>query len=200
VTILRPSIIYGPFSEAWTIRYAKRITAGKWLELGSAGIGTSNLIHARDVVRAIVAALEAPALDRSLVLNINGPEQPTWNEYIRLFGDALGIEDRTTPSALSLRLATSSAKFTRSAGRIAKKYASGLINALTKSSAGARSMVQGAKGIVNLYPDEGELRLLRRRVVYEGSLAARTIGYRPSIALRDGLEESVVWLRRHGIV
>ena len=56
VVILRPSIIYGPFSEGWTIRYAKahcrRQVAGTW----QPGEGTSNLIHARDVAGAIRAA------------------------------------------------------------------------------------------------------------------------------------------------
>jgi nucleoside-diphosphate-sugar epimerase len=200
VVILRPSIIYGPFSEAWTIRYARRITAGKWLGLGSAGTGTSNLIHARDVVRAVLAASNAPALTEPLVLNINGPELPSWNDYIRMFGDALGVENRTIPNALSLRFATSSATFTRSVGRVAKRYARGLINTLTASSVSAKNMVQGAKGIANLYPDAAELQLLRRKVVYDGLLAARTIGYEPSIALRKGLEESVAWLRRHGSI
>ncbi|HWA17669.1 MAG TPA: SDR family oxidoreductase [Devosia sp.] len=198
--ILRPSIIYGPFSEPWTIRYAKRITAGKWLGLGAAGDGTCNLIHARDVVRAVVAAIEAPTLSGPLVLNINGPDLPSWNDYIRLFGDALGTEGRRTPSAASLAVATSSARLTRTAGRLVKKYAGGLLAAVTASSAGAKSMVQGAKGIANLYPDEGELRLLRRRAVYDGTLAADAIGYRPAVSLAAGLQESVAWLRRHGIV
>ena len=34
IVILRPSIIYGPFSDAWTVRYVERIVSGRWRALG----------------------------------------------------------------------------------------------------------------------------------------------------------------------
>ena len=51
--ILRPSIIYGPFADAWSVRYAQRIANGHWLSLGRAGRGTCNLIHVRDLARFV---------------------------------------------------------------------------------------------------------------------------------------------------
>ena len=34
VFIFRPSIIYGPFSDAWTVRFVERIVKGRWRSLG----------------------------------------------------------------------------------------------------------------------------------------------------------------------
>ncbi len=88
--IFRPSIIYGPFSDGWTVRYVERIVRGKWQSLGRAGSGTCNLVHAHDVAKAVGAAAIEDVAPGMHILNLNGPDRISWNDYIERLGNAIG--------------------------------------------------------------------------------------------------------------
>ena len=114
--ILRPTIVYGPFSDTWTVRYARRIINGHWRSLGWAGSGMCNLVHVQDVAQSVVLAALAQPDSKSHVLNINGPELVTWNEYIGRFGDALEVGDRTDMNPLMFSLISMAVDGVRKAG------------------------------------------------------------------------------------
>ncbi len=85
---LRPSIIYGPFSEAWTVSFAKRLMSGKWGTFGKTGEGLCNLVYITDVVQAIYRALVAENAEGEF-FNVNGTDSLTWNEFFTRFNSAL---------------------------------------------------------------------------------------------------------------
>lgn len=193
--VLRPSIIYGPFSDAWTVRYVERITKGRWRGLGRMGEGTCNLVHAHDVARAAIAAATADAQRGIHVLNINGREVVTWNEYIERLGNVLGTSDRAVPSAPLFRGMAVTADVLRAGASV------GLVRSLWRRSAGiARTAMSNAQAVTKLYPSSAELKLLRRRVHYSADKAARVLGIAPSVPLDEGLRQSVTWCRVHGVV
>lgn len=193
--ILRPSIIYGPFSEGWTIRYVERIARGRWRNLGRAGIGTCNLVHAQDVARSVIVAASSDLTPGTHILNINGPEVVSWNEYIERLGEALGLLDRVTPSIARFRSAAAVAGVLRMGGSL------GWVRSLFRRSVGAtRAAMMNAQAVSKLYPSSSELNLLSRRVYYSADQAALVLGVRPSIPLEDGLRQSVAWCRVHGVV
>jgi nucleoside-diphosphate-sugar epimerase len=193
--ILRPSIVYGPFSEAWTVRYVERIVKGRWRGLGQVGNGTCNLVHAHDVAKAAIAAATATVTPGTHVLNINGPDVVTWNQYIERLGDALDIPDRITPNTTLFRAMAAAAGIIRMGGRFTS------VRSLYRRSAGTtRAAMKNAQGVTKLYPPSQELSLLRRKVHYSADRAARVLGLSPSIPLEEGLRQSVAWCRVHGIV
>jgi nucleoside-diphosphate-sugar epimerase len=192
--ILRPSIIYGPFSDAWTVRYVERIVKGRWRGLGRVGDGTCNLVHAHDVARAAIAAATADIPPGVHVLNINGPEVVSWNEYIERLGDALGTPDRRVPSGALFRGMAVAADIIRLGAKVP------LVRSVYRRSAGTtRSAMRSAQGMTKLYPSSSELSLLSRRVHYSADQAAEVFGLQPSIALDEGVRQSVAWCRVHGI-
>lgn len=195
LVILRPSIIYGPFSEGWTIRFVERIAMGRWRGLGQAGDGTCNLVHAQDVARAAIAAVTADIPPGVHILNINGPDLVTWNNYIERLGDALGTPDREIPNIARFRVMAAGAEILRTGGGI------GWIRSFYRRSRGAtRAAMTNAKAVTALYPSSSELRLLSRKVHYLAERASRTLGVSPSISLEQGLRQSVDWCRVHGVV
>lgn len=193
VTILRPSIVYGPFSEIWTALYARRIAKGRWRTLGRAGEGTCNLVHAHDLARAAIIAATANASGGPHVLNVNGPEVVSWNEYIERFGDALRVGGRTAPDYLRFMGAALAADLTRKAGAWAKAHR------VYRPEGAAQPLVETAKSFVDLYPTPAEISLLHRKVRYSWDRSAQALGFRPSISLTDGLRQSADWCRIHGI-
>jgi nucleoside-diphosphate-sugar epimerase len=195
VVILRPSIIYGPFSAAWTVRYVERIVNGRWRGLGSLGEGTCNLVHGHDLARAVIAAATADIAPGVHVLNINGPETVSWNEYIERIGNALGLSDRVTPNAIWFRGMAVAAEAMRTAAKLTM-----IRSAYRRSVGTARTTMRHAQATTKLYPSLIELNLLKRKVHYSAAHAARILGLTPSIPLEAGLRQSVAWCRVHGVV
>ena len=192
--ILRPTIVYGPFSDNWTVRYARRITNGHWRSLGWAGAGTCNLVHVQDVAKSVIFAALTLSDSKSHVLNINGPESVTWNEYIDRFGDALEVGKRVDMNPLLFSLTSTAVHVVRRAGSWIKR------KSIPLPLRSAPALVGAAQSVVNLYPTPDELHLLRQKVHCSTARAAHDIGFSPSISLDEGLRQSVAWCRVHGIV
>ncbi|MCA9102349.1 MAG: NAD(P)-dependent oxidoreductase, partial [Planctomycetales bacterium] len=103
VTILRPSLIYGPMGQSWTVRVAARLQSGNWGTFDEYGSGYCNLIYVDDLVRAIFAAIENPhAVGETF--NVNGPDVVTWNEYFQRFNERLGMSPLESISPRQSRL------------------------------------------------------------------------------------------------
>ena len=167
----------------------------RWRRLGRLGEGTCNLVHAHDVARAVIAAATADIAPGAHVLNINGPDAVSWNEYIERLGDALGIPDRGTPNVALFRGMAVAAGIMRMGAKLTS------VRSLYRQSAGAtRAAMKNAQAVTNLYPSVGELNLLSRKVHYSADQAARVLGLSPSIPLEEGLRQSVAWCRVHGVV
>jgi nucleoside-diphosphate-sugar epimerase len=192
--ILRPTIVYGPFSDNWTVRFARRIANGRWRSLGSAGAGTCNLVHGQDVAKAVVLAVLAPPDSQSRVLNINGPEVVTWNEYIDRFGEALGVGGRRSMNPHLFSLTSTAVHCMRKSGSWVKR------KGLHRPLQSALGLVGRAQSVVNLYPAPDELYLLGQKLQCSWERATRVIGFRPSISLDEGLRQSAEWCRIHGVV
>ena len=195
VIILRPSIIYGPFSEGWTVRYVERIANGRWKGLGRIGDGICNLIHAEDVARTAIAAATNDIAPGAHILNLNGPDHVTWNEYIERLGDELGISNRAPQNVVWFRTMASAAAMLRVGARFHS------VRMLYRRSRGAaRGAMSSAKAVTALYPSSTELDLISRKVYYLADRAAKTLRMSPSIPLDQGIRQSVAWCRLHGIV
>ena len=79
ICILRPTIVYGPFSKLWTIEFAQGMQSGAWLLPQQYCQGICNLVYIDDLVSAIVLALQKQeAIGKAF--NINGGENLKWNE------------------------------------------------------------------------------------------------------------------------
>jgi nucleoside-diphosphate-sugar epimerase len=77
--VVRPSIVYGPFSHPWTALPARQMAAGA-LVLPMAAPGACNAVFVDDVARAIAEAVFY-AGDDPLIVNINGGTLPSWFEF-----------------------------------------------------------------------------------------------------------------------
>jgi nucleoside-diphosphate-sugar epimerase len=197
ISMLRPSIVYGPFSYTWTTSFATRIASGRWGTLGKAGDGTCNLVYVTDVVQAIVRALHAPAAIGE-TFNVNGGDSLTWNEYFVRMNQALGY-----PPLRSLkpwRMAVKSRLLTpvRAAGRLALgRFRSAIMKLHAKSPLAAQTM-RLTESSLKLTPTPDQLKLFGQRVEYSIDKAKQTLGYAPQVDVAQGVDFSVAWLRQQG--
>jgi nucleoside-diphosphate-sugar epimerase len=197
--ILRPSIIYGPFSDSWTVRFANRIAKSHWRTLGPVGTGTCNLVYAQDVARAVLVAATSDVPTGSQVFNITS-DVLTWNDYLERFGDALGIPDRFAPNPALFYAIALSIGPVRTGGRWAMARFNDLVMHFYQSGGPARSVMKGAESLIKLYPSLPEMKLLRLKANYSGARAARELNFRPTMSLEEGLRQSARWCRTHGVI
>jgi 2-alkyl-3-oxoalkanoate reductase len=101
--MLRPGCIYGGGSPQWSVRIARLLRAHRIGDLGAAGDGYSNLVHVRDVVQAVTAALRLPEA-AGQAYNLSMAQAPTWNEYFIAYARALGATPVSRIGARRLKL------------------------------------------------------------------------------------------------
>lgn len=199
VVILRPTIIYGPFSAPWIVGFADKLRSGSWGTFGEHGEGTCNLVYATDVVQAILAALDT---EESIgeTFNINGNEIITWNRYFELLNSALGREPLARVNFGSLKLrATLSDPLRRLGGKLLADHRDTIVK-MYKSSAIAGKAMKNAESGLRLTPTREQLKLFSLKAHYPIDKAERMLGYSPRIKPRQGVDLSVSWLHHHGLL
>ena len=199
IVILRPSIIYGPYSYAWTVSFANRLWSGQWGTFGRAGEGKCNLVYVTDVVQAIFRALKSETASGK-TFNVNGEEIITWNEYFARFNEALGrpplADLKTWPIAVKSRLLFP----VREVGRFAlTRFNSTLMNLHARSALAAKYM-KVAESSLKLTPTSDQLKLYGLDVEYPIAQARNQLGYHPQVGVSQGLEFSAAWLRHQGLL
>jgi nucleoside-diphosphate-sugar epimerase len=197
VVILRPSVIYGPFSAVWTVRNALRLKNGRWKHLGPLGEGKCNLVHVHDVVRfAIAAVRQGSTVGESF--NINGPEIVTWNEYMERFNQHLGLPEITAQAAGRTHVKTGMMLPVRAIGKYALKHHAPQLTWLAHRSDKLQHLMQQVELTLKCTPDSDELSLFSLDAHYVPDKAERVFGFRSALGVDAGLTMSVAWLNHMG--
>jgi len=89
VTIIQPTIVYGPFSRPWTITPVKQLR-NNCLVLENNGIGCCNAIYIDDVIKALILASTNEKVNGETFL-ISGKNSITWREFYQTYEKILGI-------------------------------------------------------------------------------------------------------------
>jgi nucleoside-diphosphate-sugar epimerase len=199
ITILRPTIVYGPYSNIWTVEFAQRLSMGEWFLPERYTQGTCNLLYVDDMVKAVLLSLEnEKAVGQTFI--INGEERPTWNEYFHALNDALGLPPLRPASAFRSRMKAGLMKPVRKSAKFVLKRFQPLVLRIYKRSNLAKALMRHAETAIKKSPTGAEFDLYSLRVSYEGQKAREILGYRPAFSMQDGVELSVAWLRDHQYV
>jgi len=199
VTVLRPSIVYGPFGATWTIGFAERFQSGNWGIFKDYGEGICNLIYIDDLVSAILlAARHENAVGEAF--NVNGPEPITWNQYFQKFNAALGLPELNEMHPAKSKLKSVVMEPVRSLGSyLLNHFRDSIMKGYMRYDVVAR-VIKQAKKSVNTTPALAELNLYNRHALYLISKAQDMLGYSPKFDLDAGLQISVRWLEHHGFL
>jgi len=199
IAILRPTIVYGPFSETWVSKYATRFDTGTWLLPREACQGQCNLVYIDDLVRASLLALEADGIEGE-AFNVNGPEVVTWQEYFDRLNHALGYPPLPEPSSVRSRARALAADPFKKLAKAAMSRFQEPIMRVYKNSRRARSLMKGMEAALRKAPSPAEYGFYSRSATFPIDKAADLLGFRPSISVEDGVRFSADWALHEGVV
>jgi nucleoside-diphosphate-sugar epimerase len=199
ITVIRPPIVYGPFSKDWTLRLAQRLQSGNWGIFEAYGEGRVNLVYVADVVSGILlAARNERAVGEAFQLN--GPELATWNQYFQRFNDALEFPPLKALDPSGSRLRAALLRPVKSSARFVINHFEQPLKKLYERFRGARTLMQLAERSIKTTAAQTELNLYSRDAVYLNSKAREILAYDPKFNIDAGLKMSVEWLKHLGLV
>jgi nucleoside-diphosphate-sugar epimerase len=199
VTVVRPTIVYGPFGRTWTVEMAAKLQSGKWGIFEGHGDGICNLLYVSDLVEGILLAARHPAAVGQ-AFNLSGPEPVTWNEYFSRFNAAMGLPLLRRVEPTKTRLRSTLMSPVRSAARLAQKHYEKPLRRLAATFPPAKAAMLSAEKSIRSTPRFEDLELYNRDALYVTEKAQRLLGYRPRFDVGAGLELSVAWLQNVGLV
>jgi nucleoside-diphosphate-sugar epimerase len=199
VVILRPTIVYGPFSDLWTVQFAERFRDGNWLLPREMCQGRCNLVYVDDLVRAIMLALDAENVAGE-AFNVSGADDVTWQEYFEALNTGLGFPPLPTPGAAASRMSSAITAPVRAAVKTLFSRFKDPILAIYKKSRVARVVMKWAERTLRRVPSSAEFDLYGRDVHFPTARAAERLGYRPAVDMAAGIDLSRQWLQHEGVV
>ncbi|HEV8380330.1 MAG TPA: NAD-dependent epimerase/dehydratase family protein [Gemmatimonadales bacterium] len=197
LVILRPTIVYGPFSESWTVKFVQRLLSGSSSLPEESCRGTCNLLYVDDLVAAIIAALRS---DQAVgeAFNVNGNERITWDRYFRTLGDGLGVARLDRKGVLATRASACLMQPVRASARFLLNHHHERIMALYARYQPVRRLMRRAESLIRSVPSSDEFDLYGRTAFYVTGKAQRMLGYEPKFTMAQGIALSVAWLRHEG--
>ena len=199
-TVLRPSLIYGPFGQSWTVDIARRLQSGQWGLFEGLGDGFANLVYVDDLIQAIFLCLEKRS-PQYRVFNVNGAEIPTWNEYFHRLNHALGLSELRQISRTHSRFRTAmmdSVRFFTS--RIKQRFEDQLMEIYLRGGPMGKLMKR-LKHQLSTTPSGGELNhLYSRQARYIDTKIRQDLGYKAEYDLDKGIASAIPWMILHEYV
>lgn len=220
-TILRPTIVYGPWSRIWVSDISERLQAGEPVLLGDGG-GPANTVFIDNLVDAILVSMEHPgAIGETFI--VSDDDSATWGDYLHGLADAMGgvhvraLDDashralvdaqRERPFALARDLAAlvrspEAAALARRAGRspALRRLARRLLAPVPSlkrrlQSRDAAAPPDAAPASHSARPLLHDLFEIQRAGARASSDKLRSLGWSPRVNLGDGLARTADWMR-----
>jgi nucleoside-diphosphate-sugar epimerase len=217
VSILQPTVVYGPYAPAWTIRMLEQVRTGR-VALPADGLGLCNAVYVDDVIAAsLLAADHVAAVGQTFL--ISGTEPTTWREF---YGAYEAMVDKQVVLYLDAKQLLAEARQQRSSrspfGKVRRElarrpaireYLLGLppLNWLDAASrqlpASAQTALQrrfqdlwhlpAPDNLPLFLPDAGESALFGAKLNVRIDKAQAMIGYEPRFDLKRGMELTHAW-------
>lgn len=197
ITIFRPSIIYGPFSNYWTTRYIKMIVNGEWGVYEKYGNGKANLIFVDDLVGLILKTLDnEKAFGQAF--NANGMEVISWNDYFKRINDKMGLPPLKTIKISQANFKATLMRPVRFAGEMVRAHFMGPVKKLAETFTFAKILMKRTEHALKTTPAKEDFGLYQRDVIYKSNKLEEILDWRPKFSVDEGIQVSVEWGKIQG--
>ena len=196
MTVLRPSIVYGPFSKNWTLNIGRMLISGEWGVYEKIGEGRCNLVYIDDLIQAVLLSLEnGEAIGKAF--HIVGPEVVTWNRYFEMFNESLELPPLKTIKMSRARFQTAVMQPVRFLGGIVRDHFMEPVKKLAENFEIADRILRRTEARLKKTPVHDELNLFSKDVVFLVGKARKTLNFQPKIYLKEGFKSTAEWFRNY---
>jgi nucleoside-diphosphate-sugar epimerase len=200
VVTLRPTFVWGPRSEWFTVEPIRQIRAGTW-QLVDHGLGTCHAVYIDNLVDAILLAGVTPGIDGEAFLITDG--QPcTWGDIFMAYARMLGVN--SLPSVSSKRIASHPR---RRVQRVLTRIHDVLGQVprpepIRTCCRGSRLILRQLRRMLGPLPVFRDWDLIKygRRGRLNISKAKDRLGYVPRISRDEGMRQVEMWLRDQSLI
>ena len=194
VVVIRPTVVFGPFSPLWTIGAFKRVLTGGWENTADI-TGLCNPVHIDDLVKGLFLCVENDAaIGQSFILS--GPEPISWNDFFNAYKDIAGLNHSNSSTGQNGFKAGVSliGPFIRSNVRLLRRVIEPQMIEIYESlkishPALARKLSILLSGGVK----EDEKKRYNQKTIYSIEKARSRLGYSPR-SFAAGMEDTTAWL------
>ena len=193
VVVIRPTVVFGPFSPIWTIGAIKRVQSGGW-ENTSDITGLCNPVHIDDLVNGLFRCIENDAaIGQTFILS--GERAISWNEFFNAYKKIAGIASASSTNDDSRKTwRPYLSRFFRTNVQILRKFAEPQLVELYESLKIKRPLfARKLYAIVNGGIQENEKKRLNQNAIYSIEKARKLIGYVPH-SFDEGMKDTSEWL------
>jgi nucleoside-diphosphate-sugar epimerase len=195
ITIIRPTIVFGPFSPIWTIGIIKRILGGAWETVEGIN-GLCNPVYIDDLVDSLFLSINSDKTVGQIFI-VSGEKPITWNQY---FSTHIRLTNSPSPKRISenrRRLKAFCSSFLRINILFLRRFFEPQIQNIYHSlkennpylTDKVERMIRG--GIRN-----NEVKRFSQRTIYSIQKARQILNYSPR-SFDDGMRVTAEWLRHH---
>jgi len=208
LVILQPTIVYGPFSSAWTDTPVRQLMTGI-VVLPNGGQGLCNAVYVDDVCQAAISALKGNPPKQKRFL-ISGPHPVQWCDFFGAYQAILGLQSlRLAPPEPRTNCTNREGLSTERPHSFPTSLRSELIRigkgllgqhfdvqSRTRINMVLARLRQHINGQVVHMPTGSTLALYTAKCRVSSALARSEIGYVPRFDLAEGMAATAPYLRQ----
>jgi nucleoside-diphosphate-sugar epimerase len=206
VVILRPTIVYGPFSTAWTTSTVMQMLENR-VVVPFEGQRICNAVYIDDVVGSIVKAINSPARYNGKSFIVSGPQAITWKQYYDSF---VAYPDLHAPVYISAseseelyRKLNSSEPETRVSPVkdpitfLKKTPVYSLYQRLLRNPVLKKRLLSAKTAMPRpiLYPSRDAFAILACTGETDITRLKNELGFQPKVFFAEGMEKTMAWMK-----
>ena len=193
--IIRPSIVFGPFSPIWTIGVIQRILVGGWENVKGME-GLCNPVYIDDLVDSLFLSIN---VDRAIgqIFIISGERPITWNQYFSAYMKLTGLPTPREISETKRRLKAMSSTLLRAKLTFLRKFFEPQLQNIYHHLKDERPyLTYRLERIMRGGIRNKETKLFAHRTTYSIEKSRRILGYSPR-SFEEGMRVTSEWLKHH---
>lgn len=206
VIILRPTIVYGPFSTSWTAHTVIQMLENR-VVVPFCGKRICNAVYIDDVVSSITKAMQSPPGCNGKIFLVSGDEELSWKEYYDAHLQYRGtnipvyIDDNTSQEYYVTLNTHQTKKSATSPLRdpisfLKKTPVYRIYQRLLKNPT-IRKKLLNAKGTLPrplVYPSKEAFDTLSCKGLADISRIKNEMDFQPAFSFRKGMEKTLTWI------
>jgi nucleoside-diphosphate-sugar epimerase len=198
VVIMRPTVVFGPFSPIWTIGAIKRVLVGGWEKVEGVD-GICNAVYVDDLVDSMLLSIRSDkALGETFI--ISGLNTLTWNEFFTAYMKVAGLPKPKIISRPQKTLKFYFSNVLRACVDAARRVSdSQIIDFYHWMKDNYPSLTVTFDSLIRGGIKRNEIEKFSLRTTYSINKARRMLGYSPR-TFEEGMGVTADWLKHHGYI